>query len=156
MTAAVEIVEITPADTHALRRRILRDGTASDQVEWDGDDESDTVHLGALVDGELVAISSWMRRRYPDRPADDAFQLRGMATDPTHRGSGVSAELLRHGLARCESAGASLVWARARVAALSFYVRHGFEPVGPEYTDLTTGLAHRDILHPVGSVPASS
>lgn len=145
-----EIVEITAAETHELRRRILRAGTPSDVVDWDGDDEPTTFHLGARsTDGRLVAISTWMSRRYPDRPAEVAYQLRGMATDPAHRGSGVSASMLLAGVERCTAAGATLVWARARVAALSFYERHGFEPVGPEYTDLTTGLPHRDILRPV-------
>lgn len=145
-----EIVEITAVETHDLRRRILRQGTPSDVVVWDGDDERSTFHLGVRVPGgELVAISTWLVRRYPDRPAEEAFQLRGMATDPARRGTGVSSGLLLAGLDRCAAEGASLVWARARVAALSFYARHGFEPIGPEYTDLTTGLPHRDILRPV-------
>lgn len=143
-----EIVEIAAADTHDLRRRVLRDGTPSVVLTWDGDDEPTTCHLGVRDGDEIVAISTWLRRRYPDRPADDAFQLRGMATDPAHRGTGVSSRLLVVGLDRCASDGATLVWARARVAALSFYERHGFEPVGPEYVDLTTGLPHRDILRP--------
>jgi predicted GNAT family N-acyltransferase len=143
-----EIVEIAAADTHDLRRRVLRDGTPSVVLTWDGDDEPTTFHLGVRDGDEIVAISTWLRRRYPDRPADDAFQLRGMATDPAHRGTGVSSRLLVVGLDRCASDGATLVWARARVAALSFYERHGFEPVGPEYVDLTTGLPHRDILRP--------
>lgn len=147
-----EIVEITAADTHELRRRILRAGTPTDVVVWDGDDEPDTFHLGVRgPDGALVAISSWMSRRYPDRPAEVAYQLRGMATDPSRRGTGVSSTMLLAGLGRCTEAGATLVWARARVAALSFYERHGFEPVGPEYTDLTTGLPHRDILRALSS-----
>jgi predicted GNAT family N-acyltransferase len=143
-----EIVEIAAADTHDLRRRVLRDGTPSVVLTWDGDDEPTTFHLGVRDGDEIVAISTWLRRRYPDRPADDAFQLRGMATDPAHRATGVSSRLLVVGLDRCASDGATLVWARARVAALSFYERHGFEPVGPEYVDLTTGLPHRDILRP--------
>lgn len=141
-----EIVEITATDTHDLRRRVLRDGTPSDAVEWDGDDEPTTFHLGVRADGHVIAISTWRRHPYPDRPAEDAYQLRGMATDPSSRGTGVSARLLLTGLDRCAAEGATLVWARARVAALSFYERHGFDPVGPEYTDLTTGLRHRDIL----------
>lgn len=144
-----EVVEIAAADTHDLRRRILRADTPSDVVVWDGDDDPATFHLGARVDERLIAISTWLRRRYPDRPAQDAFQLRGMATDPSFRGSGVSDRLLLAGLARCSAAGATLVWARARVAALSFYERHGFEAVGAEYSDLTTGLPHRDIVRRV-------
>ena len=144
-----EIVEITAAATHDLRRRVLRDGTPSAVVVWEGDTEPTTFHLGVREADAVIAISTWLRRRYPDRPAEEAFQLRGMATEPTRRGTGVSARLLLAGLDRCADEGATLVWARARTAALSFYTRHGFEAVGPEYTDLTTGLRHHDIVRMV-------
>ena len=142
----IRVVEIEAEDAYALRRSLLRDGTASDQVVFDGDDDTTTFHLGAFVDDELVAISTWMSRRYPDLPGHPAHQLRGMATTPTARGAGVSDELLVTGLGRCVEAGSTVVWARARVAALSFYERHGFETRGHEYVDLTTGLPHRDIV----------
>ena len=45
-------------------------------------------------DGELVGIATWMRAAYPDRPAEVAFQLRGMATDPAMQGTGVGEALL--------------------------------------------------------------
>lgn len=140
------VADLTAEQTHDLRRTLLRDGTASDQVEFDGDDEAETFHLGAYVDGALVSISTWMSRRYPDLPGHPGHQLRGMATVPAARGSGVSDEMLLAGLGRCTEVGSTLVWARARVAALSFYERHGFEARGHEYVDLSTGLPHRDIV----------
>lgn len=142
----IQVIDLTASGTHRLRRTLLRDGTESDSVEFDGDDLTSTFHLGATIDGELVSISTWLSRRYPDLPAEPAHQLRGMATVPAARGSGVSADLLAAGVDRCSSAGSSVVWARARVAALSFYDRHGFEARGPEYVDLTTGLPHIDIV----------
>lgn len=146
----IEIVELSAADTHPLRRRVLRNGTASDDVVFDGDDLDSTFHLGARLDGELVGISSWMSRAYPDRPAEPAFQLRGMATDPAlQRGRGVGSALLLAGLDRCAALGATLIWARARDTALAFYERHGFQAVGLGYTDLTTGLPHHDVLRPL-------
>lgn len=146
MARVVDIVEIDADATHALRRSLLRDGTPSDQVVFDGDDLDTTFHLGAFVDGTLVAISTWMARRYPDLPDHPGHQLRGMATTPAVRGTGVSDELLVAGMGRCGGAGSTLVWARARVAALSFYRRHGFETRGHEYIDLTTGIPHQDIV----------
>jgi GNAT superfamily N-acetyltransferase len=140
------IVDLAAADTHDLRRRILRNGTPSTDVVWDGDDDPTTFHLGVAADGRIVSVSTWIERRYPDRPAATGFQLRGMATEPDRRGTGVSTELLHEGVRRCQDRGATIVWARARCAALSFYERHGFTPIGPVYTDLTTGLDHRDIL----------
>jgi len=140
------VVDLTASDTHDLRRRVLRTGTPSVELVWDGDDDPRTFHLGVDDHGRTVAVSTWLERRYPDRPAEPGRQLRGMATDPEWRGTGVSADLLAEGLRRCSERGAVLVWARARCTAIGFYERHGFSPVGPVYTDLTTGLDHRDIL----------
>lgn len=141
-----EIVDLRPEDTHALRRAILRDGTASDVVVFDGDELATTLHLGARLDGEIIAISTWLKRDHPDHPDRSGVQLRGMATLPSRRGTGVSTVLLKVGIDRCRAASTKLVWARARVTALSFYVRRGFEPVGDDYVDSTTGLAHHDII----------
>lgn len=140
-----QVVDLTAPDTHDLRRRVLRDGTPSTELVWDGDDDPTTFHLGIRVDDTVIAVSTWLERRYPDRPAEPGFQLRGMATDPGWRGTGVSGDLLTGGLRRCRDRGARLVWARARCTALTFYERHGFAALGPVYTDLTTGLAHQDI-----------
>ena len=142
----IEVVQLAPEQTHAIRRSVLREGDDAATVVFDGDDDPDTFHLGATVDGELVAISSWMSRRYPDLPAHAGSQLRGMASTPAVRGSGIGAQLLRAGLDRAAASGSTVVWARARVRALAFYERHGFETRGVEYVDLTTGLPHHDIV----------
>lgn len=141
------VVELTAEDTHPLRKRVLRDGTKSDVLVFDGDELDDTFHLGFRApDGALVGISTWLLRAYPDRPAVVGYQLRGMATDPDHRGTGAGAAMVVAGLDRCRALGAGLVWARARDSALGFYERHGFVTAGLGYTDLTTGLPHHDIV----------
>lgn len=113
-----EVVELDARQTHDLRRALLRVGTASDVVTFEGDDEPTTFHLGVVLDDELVSISTWMSRRYPDLPGHPGHQLRGMATTPGARGSGVTADLLLAGLRRCSEAGSTVVWARARTTAL--------------------------------------
>jgi predicted GNAT family N-acyltransferase len=146
----LDIVELRPDETHALRRTVLRTGTASDEVVFDGDELATTFHLGIRADGDLVAISTWMERPYPDRPGERGFQLRGMATLEALRGSGLGARLLDAGVERCRASGAAVVWARARDTALPFYERHGFTTVGLGYVDLTTGLPHHDVIREVG------
>ena len=142
----IEVVQLGAEQTHAIRRSVLRAGDATATVVFEGDDHPDTVHLGATVGGELVAISSWMPRRYPDLPAHEGRQLRGMASIPAVRGSGIGAQLLHAGVERAAGSGSTVVWARARATAVAFYERHGFETRGVEYVDLTTGLPHRDIV----------
>jgi GNAT superfamily N-acetyltransferase len=145
-----DLVELRPEDTHALRRSVLRNGTLSDEVVFDGDELESTFHLGVRIDGELVAISTWLARPYPDRPGDPGFQIRGMATVEAHQAEGLGSRLLAAGIERCRSAGATVVWARARDTALPFYARHSFDTIGVGYVDLTTGLPHHDVIREIG------
>ncbi|MGA9276311.1 GNAT family N-acetyltransferase [Ilumatobacter sp.] len=54
------IVVLAPGDTHDLRRRVLRDGNPDAQLVWAGDDEPTTAHLGIILDGAIVAVSTWL------------------------------------------------------------------------------------------------
>jgi predicted GNAT family N-acyltransferase len=146
---SAEVVELRPEETHALRLGVLRNGTPSDEVVFDGDELDTTFHLGVRIDGDLAAISTWLERPYPDRPGDRGFQLRGMATDVARRGEGLGTQVLEAGIERCRTAGAVLVWARARDTALPFYLHHGFRSVGLGYVDLTTGLPHHDVIREI-------
>jgi GNAT superfamily N-acetyltransferase len=150
LVMALHVVEIGVDDTYDLRSRVLRQGTASDAVEFDGDLLETTFHLGVRDQhGVPVAISTWMERAYPDRPADRGYQLRGMATSPEYRNTGMGTALLTAGTAVCRSRDAVVLWARARDTALEFYRHHGFEVAGMGYVDLTTGLAHHDVIRPL-------
>lgn len=151
---APRVVEITAGDTHDLRRRVLRVGVPTTEVRFAEDELEGTFHLGVLLgpggDAPLVAISTWVPRRHPDHPAVEGLQLRGMATDPSVRGTGCGSLVLHAGLGRAHQLGAGLVWARARDSALEFYLAHGFVTFGPGYTDLATALPHHDVIHHLG------
>jgi predicted GNAT family N-acyltransferase len=124
--AAVPVAEILP-----LRRAVLRAGLPIEESRYEQDDLSTTLHLAAYDDvGRVVGCSTW----FPD-PLDgrDAWRLRGMATAPEVRGSGVGARLVEAGLAAGAERGYDLVWCNARTPAVGFYERYGFEPVGEEF-----------------------
>lgn len=140
------MIELTTEETYPLRLSVLRAGTPSTDASFEGDDLATTFHLGVRLAGAVVAVSTWMERRYPDRPDVPGFQLRGMATANAHRGTGLSRLVLEVGLDRCRQLGASLVWARARDEAIGFYERHGFGVIGKGYIDLVTDLPHHDVI----------
>lgn len=151
--SGIEIVEITAAATHDLRREVLRNGNPDAVVIFDEDEWGGAVHLGAHLDGRLVGVSSWIPRPFPHGAAlarGQAVQLRGMATANGLRGTGVGGVLLEAGCAGCADRGATLVWARARDAALAFYARHGFTTHGDGFVDTTTGLPHHVVRRGVG------
>jgi len=151
--AVGRVVEVAATDTHDLRRRVLRDDSPTAALEFDGDDEPTSFHLAIERDDVIVAVSSWMQRALPDDPRDTDVQLRGMASEPALQGQGIGATLLRAGLDRAHHRGATRVWARARCTAVAFYVANGFDVVGDEFVDGTTGLPHRIV---VVDVPTSA
>jgi hypothetical protein len=143
----IDIVEISAADTYALRRIVLRNDDAGTSVMFPEDDDPGAFHLGARNDlGELVAISTWVPRQCPEFPGAKAIQLRGMATTIGLQGTGIGGSLFERGVARCAAAGYELLWARARDAALGFYSTHGCRVVGEGFIDVVTSLPHHVIV----------
>jgi GNAT superfamily N-acetyltransferase len=141
--AADAVVDLTAAQTHDLRARVLRSGTVSTDVAWEGDDTPGTRHLGIVREGVVVATSTWIPQPFPDEPDRRAVRLRGMATDPEYRGAGLGRRLLDSGCDRAARSGFDLVWAHARSTALDFYLSAGFVTRGEEFVEVATGLPHQ-------------
>lgn len=143
----MNVREISTADTHPLRRAVLRNGDPSRPASFPEDDLPGTFHLGIVDDaGALVATSSWMPKPCAEFPEARAVQLRGMATAATMQGTGVGGMLLEAGAQRCAAAGFELMWARARDSALGFYAKHDCRVVGDGFIDATTELPHHVVV----------
>ncbi len=134
---------LSAAETRPLRSEVLRPGTPPDALVYPGDDVPGSFHAGALVDGEVVGIATVYPEPVPDEYAADlraggrdpsnAFRLRGMATRAHLQGSGLGRAVLERCLEHVREAGAEVLWCNARVGALGFYQRLGFETVGNEF-----------------------
>jgi GNAT superfamily N-acetyltransferase len=139
----LEIVEISALDTHPLRLSVLRFDTPTKEVVFPEDEWPGSWHLGARRDGVLVATSSWVPREHDGRPG---VQLRGMATARHLQSAGVGGHLLEAGCELARARGFTLVWARARDAALAFYERHAFRVEGEGFIDHATQLPHHLVM----------
>jgi predicted GNAT family N-acyltransferase len=130
--STVTVAEVPAGVTYPLRGAVLRVGRP---VEIIGDDDPSTFHLAArTAEGQVVGVVRFHPNPCPWRPeARAAWQLRGMATDPAVRGSGVGRLLVGDGLARVARLGGDLVWCDARAVAAGFYERMGFTVVTEPY-----------------------
>ncbi|MGY2127689.1 GNAT family N-acetyltransferase [Blastococcus sp. SYSU DS0617] len=130
-TTGLVVGEATAEATYPLWRDVLRDGRPDARPA----DPPGTLHLAArTADGCVVGVVRFVPAACPYRPGarTTAWQLRGMATDPSVRGAGVGRALVEQGLARVAAHGADLVWCDARTTAVGFYVRLGFTVVTDE------------------------
>ncbi len=116
-------------DVYPLRLMVLRPEGKNQDCIWPGDDDAD--HLGVHLDGEVVCIASFYRRNFENET--EAIQLRGMATHPDHRGKGFGKALVEYAMQYYRKHGARIMWCNARVVALDFYRKLGYEIVGEPF-----------------------
>jgi GNAT superfamily N-acetyltransferase len=125
-----------PADLNAVRRlrdAVLRPGFAQGGSIYPGDDEPGTLHVGAFLAGEAVAVASICRESPPGENDPAAWRLRGMATSPAHRGQGAATRLLSQCIEHARTLGGRRVWCSARVTVTEFYRRCDFVVVGEPF-----------------------
>jgi GNAT superfamily N-acetyltransferase len=133
----IAIRAIAPEQTHPLRLSVLRRNSVGKEVVWDRDADPDTFHLGGYADGRLVCIATFQCEGCPQPDvaacAGDVYRLRGMATDPAYERRGIASALLAVGLDRLRRRGAALLWCHARVGAVNFYRKNGWDLYGEEF-----------------------
>lgn len=117
--------KITPNDTYFIRQLVLRNGMDL-PCEFDGDFEDKAIHLGAFNNDTLVGIVSLMKHEVLAM-ATCQYQLRGMATLKEVRGQGYGTLLIQRALEILKERQVSCVWCNARLKAVGFYKKHGFE-----------------------------
>jgi GNAT superfamily N-acetyltransferase len=109
-------------------------------MRFPGDDSPDAGHFAAVTGGVVVGIATVYREAAPWAPGTpDAWRLRGMATDERHRGEGIGAALLGAALAHARDHGGATVWCNARLPAVGFYLRAGFETRGERWEEPVIG-----------------
>jgi predicted GNAT family N-acyltransferase len=127
------VAPITAAQTYPLREAVLRPGKPLEAVQFDGDDDATTVHLGALADNKIVAIASWYREKFSGSTAHNQWRLRGMAVAPQWQRSGCGRALIEAALQALKERGAEQLWCNARLHAVPFYRALGFEVCSDEF-----------------------
>jgi predicted GNAT family N-acyltransferase len=146
---SVNIVRSDAATTRALRRAVLRP-TWPEDATMHGDDNPHAIHFAAFNDEKLVAACLILPQPFPGCPEEqNAWQLRGMATAPSHRNNGIGAQLVARAVDAAEARGGRLLWCEARTSAMGFYAKHGFTVVGTEYLHSESGIPHHLMVRPI-------
>ncbi|MHB8449854.1 MAG: GNAT family N-acetyltransferase [Mycobacteriales bacterium] len=123
-------------NTQTLRGSVL--GWPLGAVPGDEDDASQ--HLFSVdADGRDAAVVSFTPHACPLRPGRQAVYLWAMAVRFDAQGVGHGTRLVNAVLEAAREAGATVVWADARLPAVPFYERLGFTSEGATYVDDVTG-----------------
>lgn len=115
-----------------LRNEVLIRGTDRVSPYFEGDYDENTLHVGLIAENKVVGCLSFMRNVWEGNPA---WQLRGMAIDPTWRGKGAGRILLDYAeTVLMEKSDIRQLWCNARANAVGFYEKMGWQVVSEEFT----------------------
>ena len=124
----IEIKKIKASDTYNIRLEVLRNGIPL-PVEFNGDNDNNTIHLGAFKNGKLIAVSSFMKASKEDFKGEQ-YQLRGMATLPEFQGLGAGKLIMLEAFDIFKNLKIDCLWCNARIIAVDFYKKLGFQTFG--------------------------
>jgi len=106
--------------------------------EFNGDFDKDTIHLGAFKNDQLIAVSSYMKASNKNFNGNQ-YQLRGMATLKEYQGFGAGKLMLQKAVQILKEKSNNILWCNARIAAVDFYKKHGFQTFGEKFDILYVG-----------------
>ncbi len=97
-----------------------------------GDDSLDTLHLGLFDAEKLIGVVSLMKNSNPQFKGNQ-YQLRGMAVLAEYQGQKLGNILIDKAEKLLRQKQVELLWCNARIKALNFYLRKGFEIYGEPF-----------------------
>ncbi|WP_375687019.1 GNAT family N-acetyltransferase [Pseudooceanicola sp. LIPI14-2-Ac024] len=119
---------------HDLRRAVfVVEQNIPDPEEWD-DLDAGAIHVVGWVDDTPAGTI----RLVTD--ADGTGHITRVCVLAAYRGTGLGAEMIRHGIARFDAMGLRAIELSAQTHARTFYARLGFVATGAEYDD--AGIPH--------------
>ncbi len=126
----MRIKSVSSEDTFSVRHPILRKGRPLESCHFDGDNDADTIHLGAFIDDQLSGILSCYKRKSKHSNLNNQFQIRGVAVLNMHQRKGIGQALMQHAESTLIARSCNLIWLNARVNALPFYTQLNYVAVG--------------------------
>ena len=127
----IQIREISAEETYPVRLEVLRKNIPLPYV-FNGDNDSETFHLGAFENEKLIAVSSYMKAENENFKGTQ-YQLRGMATLQNYQGKGAGKLMIEKAISILKLKKTAILWCNARIAAVKFYEKQGFIIFGEKF-----------------------
>ncbi len=124
------IKKISSSETFLVRQPVLRAGKPIESCRFDGDDLETTHHFGLFSGQELVGIISLFQKTNPIFTKNNQYQIRGMAVLENQQKTGFGKALILHSEAFCKNHNVDVIWFNARIEAVGFYEKMGYQKTG--------------------------
>ena len=126
----VEINKVDAERIRPLRHSELRKGQDFSATSYLKDYEEGTFHMACIVDDKTVTCATFYPEKSNKIKSDNAYRLRGMATDSKFQRKGYATDLMNESFKELKKRDCNMVWCNARLVAVDFYESAGFKITG--------------------------
>ena len=100
---------------------MLRQGRPLKDCVFEGDNDPETIHLGAYIENKLVGVLSAYQKSISAFDAIESYQVRGVAVLTSAQRKGIGRALMVHIEQLLQQRKIDLIWLNARIKAVEFY-----------------------------------
>ena len=125
-----QIISIDAEKIRPLRHRELRQGQPFSTTSYLLDNDKDTFHMACMLNDKVVTCATFYPEETEKITSDNAYRLRGMATDTKYSRNGFGMEIMSKAFMILKNSDCDLLWCNARLVALSFYQAVGMKEIG--------------------------
>ena len=126
----IEINKVDVESIRPLRHSELRKGQDFSTTSYLKDYEEGTFHMACIVDDGIVSCATFYAQTSMKEKSDNAYRLRGMATDSNFQRQGYARSLMIESFKELNKRDCDMVWCNARLGAVNFYKSVGFKIIG--------------------------
>ena len=126
----VNITKVDAGKVRPLRHSELRKGQDFSTTSLLKDYEEGTFHMACIVDENIVTCATFYPEKFIKIKSDNAYRLRGMATDSNFQRKGYASDLMNESFKELKKRDCDMVWCNARLVAVDFYKSVGFKIIG--------------------------
>ena len=126
----IEINKVDAESIRPLRHSELRKGQDFSTTSYLKDYEEGTFHMACIVDEGIVSCATFYAQTSMKVKSDNAYRLRGMATDSNFQRQGFARNLIIESFKELKKRDCDMVWCNARLVAVNFYKSVGFKIIG--------------------------
>jgi predicted GNAT family N-acyltransferase len=130
MQRDVNISKVDAEEVRPLRHSELRKGEDFSTTSYLKDYEQSTFHIACIVDEIIVTCASFYSEKSTKIKSNNAYRLRGMATDFNFQRKGYATKLMKESFIQLKEIESDLLWCNARLTAVDFYKSLGFKITG--------------------------
>lgn len=136
-----EIKKIPASALYPIRHEILRKGEPIEKCIYPNDNAETTTHFGLYEKNILVGVISIFETSNALFSDAKQFQIRGMAVIEKYQKKGYGAALVNEAVAFLKTNEDNYtLWFNARIIAVGFYEKLGFEKIGDAFEIDTIGV----------------